>query len=79
MDEPTTVWAADIAVAPDKLSVTFTINPLARFHDGTPVMAADVKHSFDTLISKEAAPRYAWRSATFRKPWWSAPRRCASG
>ena len=61
MDEPTTVYgllAEDIAVAPDKLSVTFTINPLARFHDGTPVMAADVKHSFDTLISKEAAPQY---------------------
>src|SRR5258706_3171035 len=61
MDEPTTVYgllAQDIAVAPDKLSVTFTLNPLAKFHDGTPVMAADVKHSFDTLMSKEAAPQY---------------------
>jgi microcin C transport system substrate-binding protein len=61
MDEPTTVYgllAEDIAVAPDKLSVTFTINALARFQDGTPVMAADVKHSFDMLMSKEAAPNY---------------------
>ncbi|HWP86877.1 MAG TPA: extracellular solute-binding protein, partial [Burkholderiales bacterium] len=61
MDEPTTVYgllAEDIAVAPDKLSVTFTVNALARFQDGTPVMAADVKHSFDMLMSKEAAPNY---------------------
>src|SRR5262249_26060743 len=30
----------------------------ARFQDGKPVMAADVKHSFDKLMSKEAAPQY---------------------
>ena len=61
LDEPTTAYgllAEDVTVAPDKLSATFTLNPLARFHDGTPVMAADVKHSFDTLISKQAAPQY---------------------
>jgi microcin C transport system substrate-binding protein len=61
MDEPTTAYglvAEDIEVAPDKLSVTFRLNPAARFQDGTPVMAADVKHSFDTLMSKEAAPQY---------------------
>jgi len=61
LDEPTTAYgllAQDVTVAPDKLSATFTLNPLARFHDGSPVMAADVKHSFDTLISKEAAPQY---------------------
>lgn len=61
LDEPTTAYgllAQDIEVAADKLSATFTLNPLARFHDGTPVMAADVKHSFDTLMSKQAAPQY---------------------
>ena len=47
-----------MAVAADGLSVTFRLNPAARFNDGTPVMAADVKHSFDTLISKQAAPQY---------------------
>ena len=61
MDEPTTAYgllAEDIEVAADGLSATFRLNPAARFHDGTPVMAADVKHSFDMLMSKQAAPAY---------------------
>lgn len=60
-DEPTTAYgllAEDVEVAPDRLSATFRLNPLARFHDGKPVLAADVVHSFKTLISKEAAPQY---------------------
>ena len=61
MDEPTTAYgllAEDVEVPADGLSATFRINPAARFHDGTPVMAADVKHSFDTLMSKQAMPQY---------------------
>ena len=61
MDEPTTAYgllAEDIEVAANKLSVTFRLNPMARFHDGSAVTADDVKHSFDTLISKQAAPQY---------------------
>jgi microcin C transport system substrate-binding protein len=61
MDEPTTAYgllAEDVEVAPDGLSATFRINPAARFHDGTPVTAADAKHSFDMLMSKQAAPQY---------------------
>ncbi|MGZ8212041.1 MAG: extracellular solute-binding protein [Burkholderiales bacterium] len=61
MDEPTTAYgliAEDIAVAADRLSATFRLNPSARFHNGKPVTAADVKHSFDTLMSKQAAPQY---------------------
>ncbi len=60
-DEPTTAYgllAQDVTVAPDRLSATFTLNPKARFQDGTPVTAADVKHSFDMLMSKQAAPGY---------------------
>jgi microcin C transport system substrate-binding protein len=61
MDEPTTAYgllAEDVAVAPDGLSATFRLNPAARFHDGSPVTAADAKHSFDMLMSKQAAPQY---------------------
>jgi microcin C transport system substrate-binding protein len=61
MDEPTTAYgllAEDIEVAPDKLSVTFRLNPAARFQNGRPVMAEDVKYTFDRLMSKEAAPGY---------------------
>ena len=61
MDEPTTSYgllAEDVQVAPDKRSAIFRLNALARFHNGKPVEAADVKHSFDTLMSKRAAPQY---------------------
>ena len=61
MDEPNTAYgllAEDVQVAPDGLSVTFRLNPAARFQNGKPVMAADVKHSFDALMSKLAAPQY---------------------
>ena len=61
MDEPNTAYgllAEDIEVAEDRLSVTFRLNAAAKFQDGTPVTAADVKHTFDTLMSKQAAPQY---------------------
>ena len=52
--------ADDIALAADRLSVTFHLNPAARFSDGAPVLAQDVKYSYDTLTGKLASP--AWRS-----------------
>src|SRR5439155_14667478 len=60
-DEPTTAYgllAEDVEVAADRLSATFRLDARARFHDGKPVLAADVVHSFKTLTSKEAAPQY---------------------
>ncbi|QSA98234.1 extracellular solute-binding protein [Methylococcus sp. EFPC2] len=50
--------AEDIAVAPNKLSVRFRLNPQARFSNGDPVLAQDVKYSFDTLVSPLASPAY---------------------
>jgi microcin C transport system substrate-binding protein len=61
LDEPTTAYgllAQDVSVAPDGLSVTFRLHPEARFHNGDPVLAHDVRHSFETLISPQAAPQY---------------------
>ncbi len=58
-DEPFSRYgllAQDIQLAADKLSVTFELRPEAKFSDGKPVLAADVKYSFDTLMSKLAAP-----------------------
>jgi microcin C transport system substrate-binding protein len=60
-EEPTTAYgllAEDVDVAPDKLSATFRLNPKAKFHDGSPVLAADVLHSFTQLVSKLAAPQF---------------------
>ena len=62
-DEPTTAYgllAEDVSVAADQLSATFRLNPQARFQNGDPVLAQDVKHSFDQLISPQAAPQ--WRT-----------------
>jgi len=60
-DEPATVYglvAEEMLVPPDKSSISFRIHPKARFNNGDPVTAADVKHSFDMMMSKEAHPSY---------------------
>jgi peptide/nickel transport system substrate-binding protein len=41
--------AQSIEVAPDRSRVTFNLDPRARFSDGTPVTAADVVFSLETL------------------------------
>ena len=59
--EPTTAYgllAEDVEVAADKQSATFRIHPKARFSDRSPVLAADVVHSFTTLTGKLAAPQF---------------------
>ena len=48
--------AEAIAVAPDKSSISFRLNPKARFTNGDPVTAEDVKYSFETVSGKYAAP-----------------------
>ena len=50
--------AEDVDVSPDGLSATFRLRPQARFHNGDPVLAADVKHSFDTLMGPFTSPGY---------------------
>lgn len=59
-DETATMYgllAEDMELAPDRMSITFRLNPKARFNNGDPVLAADVKHSFDTLVAK-GAPQF---------------------
>ncbi|MBI3899384.1 MAG: ABC transporter substrate-binding protein [Gammaproteobacteria bacterium] len=63
LDEPFSKYgllAEDISLAADKLSVTFRLNPLAKFSNGKPVLARDVKFSFDTLKSNAAHPQYRY-------------------
>ena len=50
--------AEDVSVAADGLSATFVLRPQARFHNGEPVLAADVKHSFDMLMGPYTSPAY---------------------
>ena len=61
LDEPFAEYgliASDIELAKDKKSVIFTLNAKARFSDGSPVTAEDVKFSLDTLKSDLAHPFY---------------------
>ena len=51
------------AWAPDSLSIAFSIDPRARWHDGKPVTAADVRYSFkvftDSAVAATAGPLLA--------------------
>ena len=61
LDEPDAVYglvAKTAEVAPDRMSVVFTLRPQAKFSDGTPITAEDVVFSFET-IKKKGHPAYA--------------------
>ena len=63
LDEPMSMYgliARDMHLARDQLSITFRLRPEARFSNGDPISAEDVKFSFDTLRSKAASP--IWRN-----------------
>jgi microcin C transport system substrate-binding protein len=54
-DEPGSDYglvAETVDLAPDRLSVLFTLRPQARFHDGSPITADDVVWTFETLRRK---------------------------
>jgi microcin C transport system substrate-binding protein len=54
-DEPDAMYgfaARAVRIAPDGLTYTFLMRPEAKFHDGTPLTAADVAWSINTLKDK---------------------------
>ncbi|MGD8811158.1 MAG: extracellular solute-binding protein [Thioalkalispiraceae bacterium] len=69
-DEPYSLYghlAEDIQLARDRLSVTFRLNRKARFSDGSPVLAEDVKFSFDTIRSDKGHPYYRFYWADIKR------------
>src|SRR5579862_6706876 len=55
LDEPGSEYglvAESAVVAPDRLSVLYTLRAAARFSDGSPITPADVVWTFDTLRAK---------------------------
>lgn len=59
--------ADDVEVAADGRSATFHINPAARFSNGDPITAADVKYSLDTLKSPQASPLFSSQFAVIKR------------
>jgi peptide/nickel transport system substrate-binding protein/microcin C transport system substrate-binding protein len=61
-DEPRTMYgllAQEMSIAADKSSITFRLDPRARFSNGDAVTAVDVKYSFDSLSGPYASPTYS--------------------
>ena len=51
-DEPFTMYpliAQSYSMPEDRSAIAFTLNPKARFHDGSPITVDDVEYSFETL------------------------------
>ena len=56
------------ALAADGMSVTFKLRKNAKFHDGTPVTAKDVKWSFDRAVSVGGFPTFQMKAGSLEKP-----------
>jgi peptide/nickel transport system substrate-binding protein len=54
--------------APDGQSVTFKLRKNAKFHDGTPVTARDVKWSFDRAVSVGGFATFQMGAGSLEKP-----------
>jgi len=55
-------------LAPDGNSVTFKLRKSAKFHDGTPVTAKDVKWSFDRAVTVGGFPTFQMAAGSLEKP-----------
>ncbi|MCA1389988.1 ABC transporter substrate-binding protein [Bradyrhizobium sp. IC3123] len=55
-------------VAADGMSCTFKLRKDAKFHDGTPVTAKDVKWSFDRAVKVGGFPTFQMSAGSLEKP-----------
>jgi len=55
-------------MAKDGMSVTFKLRKNAKFHDGTPVTAKDVKWSYDRAVSMGGFPTFQMKAGSLEKP-----------
>ncbi len=54
-------------VAPDGMSVVFKLRKDAKFHDGAPVTAKDVKWSFDRAVAVGGFPTFQMKAGSLEK------------
>jgi len=57
-------WKMD----PDGMGVTFSLRKDAKFHDGTPVTANDVKWSFDRALAMGGFPTFQMKAGSLEDP-----------
>jgi peptide/nickel transport system substrate-binding protein len=66
------VFAPELAerseIAADGLSITFHLRQEARFHDGRPVTAKDVKWSFDRAVTVGGFPTFQMKAGSLERP-----------
>lgn len=55
-------------VAADGMSATFKLRKDAKFHDGAPVTAKDVKWSFDRAVTVGGFPTFQMKAGSLEKP-----------
>ena len=55
--------ATEWKIAPDGLTYTFKLHPGVKFHDGSPLTSADVKASYDKIISPPQGVRSIRKNA----------------
>ena len=62
--ELATSWKMDV----DGMGVTFTLRKDAKFHDGTPVTAKDVKWSYDRALAMGGFPAFQMKAGSLEEP-----------
>ena len=60
--------AESYTMAPDGKSVTFKLRKNAKFHDGSPITAHDVKWSYDRAVSVGGFPTFQMKAGSLEKP-----------
>lgn len=72
MSYDSTVIEPEIAeswvISDDRKSITFKLNPKAKFWDGSPVTAEDVKWSFDRAVSLGGFPAVQMKAGSMTSP-----------
>lgn len=60
--------AQSYSVSPDGLTITFRLRPDAKWHDGTPVTAEDIKWSLDRVVSAKGLGAPQMLTGSITKP-----------
>lgn len=66
--KPKAELAESWKIAPNGMSATFKLRKGAKFHDGTPVTAKDVKWSYERALAVGGFPTFQMKAGSLEKP-----------